>query len=59
MPEPITQKELAQRLGITLNHIKYYIKTGKIETVEKYGRLLVFPTDAINPRKNKSKALLK
>lgn len=47
----ITQKELAEKLGISLNHLKHFIKTGKVKSVKMYGRLLVDPNTDIEPKK--------
>lgn len=47
----ITQKELSQKLNITLNHLKHYIKTGKVRSVKMYGRILVENSPNIAPKK--------
>lgn len=48
----VSQKDLADALGITVNHLKHYIKIGKVRSVKMYGRLLVDPdTTDIEPKK--------
>lgn len=49
-----SQKDLADKLGITVNHLKYYIKTGKLKSVKMFGRLLVDSNFKIETRKNKT-----
>jgi DNA-binding Xre family transcriptional regulator len=48
-----SQKDLADKLGITVNHLKYYINTGKCKSVKMFGRLLVDSNFKIETRKNK------
>ena len=50
-----TQKQLADKLGIKLDHLYYYIKTDKCKTLRKFGRLLVDADFSFVPRKNKTK----
>ena len=55
----ITQKELANKLCISLNHLKHFIKTEKVKSVKMYGRILVednpniAPKKQLNPKRNK------
>lgn len=52
-----TQKEAARLLGVTLNQLKYYINTGKLQSGTFYGRTLVtIPPDGLKLRKYVKKA---
>lgn len=51
--EYITQKQLADKLGITLQHLNYYIKIKAVKTVKQYGKLLVLADTQLDTRKNK------
>lgn len=46
-----SQKELADKLGITLNHLKHFIKTGKVASCKMYGRILVDADATIQAKK--------
>lgn len=46
-----SQKELADKLGISLNHLKHFIKTGKVASIKMYGRLLVDADAKIETKK--------
>ena len=52
MPKYITQTELATKLGISWSHVQYYMKTGKIRTSTKYGKVLVESDPKLEIRKN-------
>lgn len=51
----ITQTELSKKLGISWSHVQYYIKTGKIRSKTKYGKVLVESDPILEIRKNNSK----
>jgi predicted site-specific integrase-resolvase len=51
----ITQTELAAKLGISLSHLKYYIKKGAIRTSVRYGRILCESEAKIEIRNNVAK----
>lgn len=52
-----SQKDAARLLGVTLNQLKYYINTGKLQSGTFYGRTLVtIPPDGLKLRKYVKKA---
>lgn len=51
--EYITQKQLAHNLGISLQHLNYYIKIKAVKTQKQYGKLLVLADTKLDIRKNK------
>jgi transcriptional regulator with XRE-family HTH domain len=50
--EFITQTELAEKLGISLQHLNYYIKIKAVKTQKQYGKLLVLANTKLDVRKN-------
>ena len=50
-----SQKDLASKLGIGLDHLRYYIKIGKCRSVKMFGRVVVDCSFSVVTRKNKAK----
>jgi hypothetical protein len=48
MGKLITQAEAARLRGVTVSAISYLVRLGRIRSVEKYGRVLVYDDEVIN-----------
>lgn len=48
----VTQKELANKLGISQQALNYHIKKGAIKTKEQFGKTLVDVNAVLKLRKN-------
>lgn len=48
----VTQKELANKLGISQQALNYHIKKGAVKTKEQFGKTLVDVNTVLKLRKN-------
>lgn len=48
MGKLITQAEAAKLRGVTVSAISYLVRLGRIRSVERYGRVLVYDNEVIN-----------
>ena len=48
MGKLITQAEAARLRGVTVSAISYLVRLGRIRSVERYGRVLVYDDEVIN-----------
>lgn len=48
----ITQKELANKLGISQQALNYHIKKGAVKTKEQFGKILVDVNTVLKLRKS-------
>lgn len=48
MGKLITQAEAAKLRGVTVSAISYLVRLGRIRSVERYGRVLVYDDEVMN-----------